>query len=182
MDIQSVLKEKGGIKLDVGCGEHKQGLDWVGLDVQELPGVDIVHDFNVHPWPLPNECVLTAIASHVLEHVPKMVIDNGRTRWPFIEFMNEMWRIMKPDGNFAIIVPHGASPGYMQDPTHTTQINETTWGYFDPIAYGGQLYRFYKPKPWKIRLNPMGEADLFYDPSGNMEVVLIKRRMDESYG
>lgn len=182
MKIEDVIKEKGGIKLDVGCGEHKQGPDWVGLDVQELPGVDIVHDFNVHPWPLPDECVLTAIASHVLEHVPKMVIDGGVTRWPFIEFMDEVWRIMKHDGSFAIVVPHGASPGFMQDPTHVSQINETTFAYFDPIAFGGQLYGFYRPKPWKIKLFPDGEPNMYYDPSGNLEIVLVKRRMDASYG
>ena len=49
--IKRLIKEKGGIQLDIGCGHNKQGPEWVGMDVQELQGVDIVHDFNLHPWP-----------------------------------------------------------------------------------------------------------------------------------
>lgn len=179
--LDGLLKERGGIRLDIGCGAQKHGPDWVGMDLQPLPGVDIIHDFNVHPWPLPDESVITAIASHVLEHIPKVVIDGGKTRFPFIEFMDEVWRIMKPDGQFAIAVPHGASPGFMQDPTHAAQINEATFAYFDPLSYDGQLYHFYKPKPWKIKTDAIGEPYLYFDPGSNLEVVLVKRRMDVSY-
>jgi len=181
MNLDDLLKSKSGIKLDIGCGKNKHAPDWVGIDIQEFPGVDIVHDFNAHPWPLPDECVTTAIASHVLEHIPKIIITDSGTRFPLIEFMDEVWRVMKPDGHFAIAVPHGASPGYMQDPTHASQLNENTWAYFDPLAYEGQLYGFYSPKPWKIKQDTDGLPNIFYDPAGNMEVVLIKRRMDESY-
>ncbi len=182
MHLEKILESKSGIKLDIGCGANKQGPDWTGFDIQELPGVDIVHDFNTYPWPLPDECVLTAIASHVLEHIPKVAfLPDGSTRFPLMQFMDELWRVMKVDGNAAIIVPHGASPGYMQDPTHASQINENTFAYFDPLAYEGQLYRFYKPKPWKIRTQPNGEPEIYFDPSGNLEIVLVKRREDPSY-
>lgn len=182
MSLKKLLESKQGIKLDIGCGANKQGADWVGMDLQELPGVDIIHDFNLHPWPLPDECVITAIASHVLEHIPKVMFrSDGSTRFPLIEFMDEVWRILKPDGQFAIVVPHGASPGFMQDPTHASQLNERTFAYFDPLAFGGQLYNFYKPKPWKIKLFPNNEPQIYYDPAINLEVILIKRRMDASY-
>ena len=186
MNIDQLLKEKSGIKLDLGCGANKHAPDWCGMDILPLPGVDIVHDFLDTPWPLPDECVSVAIASHVLEHIPKtQVIWKGgklRTINPLIMLMNEMWRVMKFDAKFAIAVPHGASPGFMQDPTHTSQINENTWAYFDPLMYEGMLYRFYKPKPWKIDQNERGEPLLTFDPSGNMEVVMQKRREDVSYG
>lgn len=182
MDIEKLLAQKAGIKLDIGCGAHKQGPDWVGMDLQDLPGVDILQDFNLHPWSLPDECVLTAIASHVLEHIPKVAFrPDGSTRFPLIEFMDEVWRIMKPDGHFAIAVPHGASDGYMWDPTHASQLHQTTWFYFDPLTAGGLFYNFYRPKPWKIKTDEHGEPYVYFDPSGNMEVVLIKRRMDVSY-
>jgi len=184
MNIDSLIKEKGGIRLDLGCGEHKQGPDWVGMDIQALPGVDIVHDFLDVPWPLPDESVLTAVASHVLEHIPKTQViyrnDKLETINPFIMVMDELWRIMKPDGKLAVIVPHGSSPGYIQDPTHTTPLNEITWLYFDPIALEGAFYNFYRPKPWKIQTNQMGEPNLYYDPSQNLEVILIKRRIDNN--
>lgn len=182
--MNTLLEGKSGIKLDIGCGANKQGEDWVGMDVQAMPGVDIVHDLLDIPWPLPDESVLTAITSHVLEHIPKtqVIYREGRleTIHPFIMVMDEIWRVMKPDGNFAIAVPHGASKGFIQDPTHAAPLNEITWAYFDPEAFGGLFYSFYRPKPWKIKLLPNGEPQLYFSPEGNMEVVMVKRRQDEA--
>jgi hypothetical protein len=186
VNIDQLLKEKSGIKLDLCCGANKHGPDWVGMDILDLPGVDLVWDIIVTPWPLPDECVSVAIASHVLEHIPKTQViykDGGlQTINPLLMVMNELWRVMKPDGSFAIAVPHGASPGFMQDPTHASQINENTWAYFDPLMYDGLLYNFYRPLPWRVKVNARGEPLLTFDPSGNMEVVLQKRRIDPSYG
>jgi hypothetical protein len=190
MNIDDLLKNAAGIKLDIGCGAQKQGADWIGLDLQNIPGVDIVWDMNIHPWPLPDECVTTAICSHVLEHIPKVALDYSRpsnpTRFPLIEFMDEIWRVMKPDGHLAIAVPHGASESFIQDPTHASPLNEITFYYFDPLFKAGEappgyLYQFCKCKPWKIMEGPRKEPMLFYNPQGYIEIVLIKRRMDVSY-
>jgi hypothetical protein len=86
----------------------------------------------------------------------------------FMRFMNEVWRIMKVDGQFAISCPHGYSSGYLQDPTHCNALNEYTWAYFDPEEGNGLLYNIYKPKPWRINY-------LSWQPTGNIEVVLKKR-------
>jgi hypothetical protein len=43
-----LLKEKSGIRLDIGCGANKQE-NFVGIDYRDLPGVDIVH--NVLKFP-----------------------------------------------------------------------------------------------------------------------------------
>lgn len=169
MNIDDLIKDKGGIQLDIGCGAHKQGPEWVGLDIQELSGVDIVWDWNVKPWPMPDECVLRAIASHVVEHIPPVSLDNGKTRFPFIEFMDEVWRVMKPGGEFAIAAPHGASSGYLQDPTHCNQVNEFTWAYFDKDH---PFYGFYKPKPWRVKF-------INWNPNLNIEVVLTKESETE---
>lgn len=161
------ITQYNGIQLDIGCGAHKQP-GYLGMDIQALPGVDLIHDWNIHPWPLPDSSVLRAIASHVIEHVPKVVIDHGQTRFPLIEFFDEVWRILKPDGEFLIACPHGYSPGYQQDPTHASAINESLFAYFDPDT---PLYSFYRPKPWRIKF-------MNFDPSANIEVVLIKRELD----
>jgi SAM-dependent methyltransferase len=166
-EIAALIKAKGGIRLDIGCGINKQS-GFVGMDIQELEGVDIVHDWNDIPYPLPDESVVTILARHVIEHVPPH--DFG-----FIKFMNELWRIMKPEGQLAIVMPYATSPGMYQDPTHCNFCNEITWCYFDPIALNGALYQFYKPKPWKLVEEPKFHA------LGNMEVLLEKRREDRSY-
>lgn len=164
-NIQDVLREHEGIQLDIGCGANKQP-GWVGLDIRELPGVDIVQDINCHPWPLPDNCALRAIASHLVEHIPPTAIVVNRTRFLFVEFMDEVWRILQPGGQFAIATPHGYSMGYLQDPTHCNPCNEATWAYFAPGHPSG-LYTIYKPKPWRI-------MHLSWDPTANIEVLLEK--------
>lgn len=168
--IDKLIKENSGIRLDIGCGANKQP-GFVGIDMLPLKGVDIVHDLEETPWPLPDECVMTAVASHVLEHI-------NPHKGVFIAVMDEIWRVLKPRGQFAFVVPHASSHGYQQDPTHCNMINETTCHYFDPDPEGNnigqQLYGFYRPKPWKIERQ-------YFNPEGNLEVLLTKRPMDKSY-
>ena len=167
--INKLLGEHSGIRLDIGCGENKQP-GFVGMDARALSGVDIVHNVEDSPWPLPDECVLVAVSNHLVEHI-------NPHGGGFLRFMDEIWRVLKYGAELAIVCPHGSSQGYLQDPTHCNQINETTWAYFDPLepSTQGMLYRIYKPKPWQIKY-------LVWSPAGNIEVVLAKRREDKSYG
>lgn len=165
--LSALLKKYNqGIKLDIACGANKTGPDWIGIDIQSFPGVDVVHDIETYPWPLPDNIASVATASHVVEHI-------NPAHFGFIKFMDEVWRIMKIGGTFAIATPYAGSPGYWQDPTHVNPCSEATWFYFDPLHESG-LYRFYHPKPWKIRAN-------VWSANGNLEVVLEKRRIDLSY-
>lgn len=160
--MNEFLERKKGLRLDIGCGPSKQE-GFVGMDARPLEGVDIVHNWNDYPWPFDDESVVIAIASHVIEHVNPA--DGGFLRW-----MDELWRIMQVDGEVAITFPHGSGQGYLQDPTHCNACNEMTWAYFDPEEphTRGQLYRIYRPKPWRIKF-------LSWSPATNVEVVLVKR-------
>ncbi len=165
-DIEKIIAEhSAGINLDIGCGANKQE-HFVGLDIRPLDGVDIVHDINVHPWPLPSECVRMAMASHLVEHIPRTMMDRQGTWFPFMAFMDEVWRIMRPGGEFMMAMPHGSSQRFLQDPTHCNPCNETTWDYFCPERDSG-LYWIYQPKPWRAK-------HIFANPAADMEVVLIK--------
>ena len=93
--MDELIRTNQGISIDLGCGEHKTP-GFVGLDVRDMPGVDIVHDLNVHPWPLPDECVTRIACSHVVEHIPPVAISELGTWFPFVQFMEEAWRISKP--------------------------------------------------------------------------------------
>jgi len=165
--IKALLKDKQSVRLDLACGANKQGPDWVGIDIQPLPGVDIVHDLEKYPWPLPGDCASIALASHLIEHL-------NPANFGIIKFFNEAWRVLKPDGEFCIITPYAGSYGFWQDPTHIKGFNEASFYYFDPLHPSG-YYGFYKPKPWRIK-------ETVFHRDGNLEVVLVKRREDVSYG
>lgn len=153
------------MKLDIACGHHKNGADWVGMDIQKIPGVDIVHDVNIHPWPLKDNSVDEAHAWHIAEHIPRVVVLESGTRFPFIAFMDECWRVLKPGAELDVETPHGASDVYLHDPTHCNPITEVTWEYFDPDH---RRYQVFQPKPWKI-------IRMHATRDGNVNVVLVKR-------
>lgn len=137
------VKSLTGVRLDVGCGANKQ-LGFVGMDKRQVKGpdgkdiVDVIHDIEVFPWPFADESVLDILCSHIIEHIKP---------WLMVDFMDEMWRVMKPGGQLVISMPYGVSYPYVQDPTHCNPCNEATFQYFDPRF---PLYKIYEPKPWLI--------------------------------
>lgn len=151
-----LFRSKSGIKLDIGCGSNRQP-NFVGMDIRKVKGVDIVHDVQKTPYPIPKESCLMVLMSHLWEHIePKYRMS----------VMDEIWRIMKPEGQLLISVPYYLSFGAYQDPTHYPCPNEATFTYFDPNC---PLYQIYQPKPWKVVRND-------YQINGNMEVILEKRQ------
>jgi SAM-dependent methyltransferase len=169
-DIATLIEEAQGIHLDLGCGANKQP-GFVGMDIRPLEGVDIVHDINVHPFPLPDECVTRVMASHLVEHIPPTAINGKGTWFPFMAFMDEIWRIGKPGCEFMISAPYWLSPGFAQDPTHCNSINEITFAYFDPL-HKSQLWTIYKPKPWYYRF-------VSFNPNMNIEIMMMRHSESE---
>lgn len=128
--------DRAGVRLDLGCGTAKQE-QFVGMDIREVEGVDIVHDLEEFPWPIPDESCIVVLASHILEHIKP---------WKFFTpdaspcVMGELWRILKPKGQVLVSAPYGVGPGFVQDPTHCNPINEATLQYFDPRSNLWKVY------------------------------------------
>ena len=88
-----------------------------------------------------------------------------------IDIMDEMWRVMKYDGELMISMPYAGSFGHWQDPTHIKCWNEATATYYDPSK---PLYQIYKPKPWHILINT-------WHSNGNIEVVFRKEKNEKPH-
>jgi len=160
--VKELLKSKSHVNIQLGGGDDPQG-GFINIDINKGSTVDIVHDLEKYPWPLPNECADLILASHIIEHI-------NPAKLGFIKFMDEIWRITKPRGQLMVATPYGGSFVYYQDPTHVNPCNEATWSYFDPLDHlsKGELYKNYKPKPWKV-------ITIAFKLEGNMEVLLEKR-------
>lgn len=97
------------MKLDLGCGGKKCDESFVGVDALALPGVDVVMDIRVAPWPWADNSVEYAFSSHFVEHL------TGEER---IGFFNELWRVMKPGAQAEIVTPDWSHASAYGDPTH----------------------------------------------------------------
>lgn len=106
------------VKLDIACGNSKQE-GFTGIDISPACDADVIHDLTRFPWPFEDDSVDEGFTSHYVEHTPDLVA-----------FMNEVYRILKPDAMIRIVHPHLRSDRAFQDPTHTRFIPEQTWYYF----------------------------------------------------
>lgn len=95
-----------GAVLDVGCGSAKYP-GAVGIDVSGETDADVVHDLNVHPWPLEDDSFEEVLCQDVIEHV----------REPY-RFMAEIHRVSRSGARVQLRTPHYSSALAYGDPTH----------------------------------------------------------------
>jgi SAM-dependent methyltransferase len=135
--------------LDVGCGSQPRN----PFDSEELYGIDIIEqssdDFHyvqsnivLDPLPFEDSTFDSISAYDFLEHIPRLIIDNNKSRFPFIDFMNEAYRVLKPNGVFYAITPYYPRNEAFVDPTHVNIISKNTYQYFTHPKYGASIYGF----------------------------------------
>ena len=112
--------------LDLGCGARKVPGAF-GIDIIAQPGVDLVHDLEATPYPLPESCADEIYLNHVLEH-----FDTPLT------ILEEVWRLARPDGRVLIRTPHYSGTYAWIDPTHRRAFSLRSFHY-----YGENAYSFY---------------------------------------
>lgn len=105
------------MRIDIGCGPNKAP-GFIGVDIVDLPGVDIVADLK-EDFPFEDNSVDEVRAYDSIEHLPDI-----------LHTMNEIWRICKPYGIVDIRVPSTDGRGAFQDPTHVSFWNINSFYYY----------------------------------------------------
>lgn len=113
--------------IDLGCGRRKVP-GALGLDRVQVEGVDIVHDLDVKPYPIPSDSFDEIHARHVIEHVDSIGA-----------FMAEIHRIGAHGARVHVSTPHYTWSGSWRDPTHKWHLATTTFQYFE----SGHLSGYY---------------------------------------
>ena len=124
--------------LDLGCGSHPENplnCDEVwGIDIREGLGTRVrVADLVIEPVPFEDAYFDVVSAFDFIEHIPRVIYAPNR-RFPFVELMNEIFRVLKPGGAFISHTPAFPSPLAFQDPTHVNFITEETF----PMYFCGE--------------------------------------------
>ncbi len=144
------------MSLELGCGDRKRHPDAIGVDLRDLPGVDVVGDVFDVLARIPDGSVDEVHSYHFLEHLDR--IDR---------LVHQLARIVKPGGRVTTVVPHFSNPYYYSDPTHRTPFGLYSFSYLarDELfsrrvpQYGGdsgfRLVRarlvFKAPRPFVVR-------------------------------
>jgi len=138
--------------LDLGCGatpRNPYGRDEVHMiDIVAPEGVDAARfrsaNLSLQPIPHEDSSFDSISAFDFLEHVPRLLAtaDGANTRFPFIELMNEIWRVLRPGGRFYAVTPGYPRAEAFQDPTHVNFITEKTHEYFCGERPMGRMYGF----------------------------------------
>ncbi len=138
--------------LDLGCGAKPKNIfsatNVYGIDVRDDVDNNILRaDLAIEPIPFPDGEFDYVTAFDFLEHIPPLLYVPHRT-YPFIQLMNEIWRVLKSGGIFYSFTPAvpGQSPYEMsvfRDPTHVNFITEDTFPlYFDNTNMLAKMYGF----------------------------------------
>jgi len=127
-------------KLNFGSGRDLRA-GFTNLDLVDMPGVDIVHNANVFPYPIKTGFFDYIEARDILEHLDDVV-----------KVMEELHRILKVGGELFIRVPDGRVPeAIWADPTHKRGFVPVSFDYFCPGTGSHDRYGFYtKAKFTKI--------------------------------
>ena len=142
------LKSKEfNLVVDFGCGANPRNpfkaRKLIGLDVFEEPpyatSIEIEYT-KVSPdgkLPFPDSSVDALTAFDVLEHIPRQ--SGYSSVNPFIDIMNEIYRVLKPGGLLLAVTPCFPSGAAFQDPTHVNVITPETHKYFSEDVWGRSL-------------------------------------------
>ena len=139
--------------LDLGGGNTPRNpFDAKEVFVIDLNGEPSVYhriaDLTINCIPFKDELFDYVTAYDFLEHIPRTIYlpnfdGSPRLKYPFVDLMSEVWRVLKPGGLFLSstpCIPYGAA---FQDPTHVNYITPETFAeYFDDEKTWAKMYGF----------------------------------------
>jgi len=126
--------------LDLGSGLKpfkREGAEILHLDKIKFPHVELVCDVNFG-IAVKNDVFDFVRASHVIEHLRDIV-----------KVMDELWRIIKPNGKLQILTPLYTDKDFWRDPTHVRPYTVLSFDHFDPETGWGKIAPYTNLK-WKI--------------------------------
>ena len=139
--------------LDLGCGIRPKNpfghADLYGVDIRDdsaalSNAIIATANLSVAPIPFEDNLFDSVSAYDFFEHIPRVAIDyaNQTSRFPFIELMNEVWRVLKPGGILYAVTPAFPHEKALRDPTHVNIITAKTHRYFTSPEVMARMYGF----------------------------------------
>lgn len=131
-------------QLDLGCGSTlraEEGFICYGVDIADVDLEEVREaDLAIERIPYDSEEFDLVTAYDFMEHIPNFVYlpfaAGAVKRDSMIELWNEIYRVLKPGGEFYMVSPCYPDRSVFQDPTHVYVWTEETPHYFSGDYYG----------------------------------------------
>lgn len=139
--VHQEISSTHSISVDLGSGTSPRNIfgasEAIGVDFARSRENNVICcDLSSGNLPFPDTSIDFVTAFDFIEHVSRVQL-TGSTLNPFINLMNEVFRVLRAGGIFLSHTPAYPFAGAFQDPTHTNIITEITFpGYFckDPAG------------------------------------------------
>jgi SAM-dependent methyltransferase len=140
--------------LDLGCGLSPKNPynfnNLFGCDIRDLSseleprGIKFKKaNLAFEPIPFQNNFFDSISAFDFLEHIPRQsFIHDSEVINPFVDLMNEIYRVLKPNGVFFASTPIYPHPMAFVDPTHVNIMSDKSYTYFIGSQSHGKMYGF----------------------------------------
>lgn len=131
----NVYFDKKSVGLDLGCGVNPRNLfnvnNMYGVDIRSN-NIKIVKEANLSldQIPFQDNTFDFCTAFDFIEHIPRQIYIKDKLKLPFVNLMNEIYRVLKPNGIFLHSTPAFPSKQAFQDPTHINFITEDTFPHY----------------------------------------------------
>jgi SAM-dependent methyltransferase len=164
--------------LDLGCGTKPRNPykrdELYGVDIRgstDALGPEIRRaNVSIEPVPFPDNHFDSVSAYDFLEHIPRVLQSTTGTRFPFVELMNEVWRVLLPSGRFYAYTPMFPHPSVFQDPTHVNILTRNSHIYFTRPELLARMYGFIGDFK-VIRLLPAKAGEFEYEPTATPDLM-----------
>jgi SAM-dependent methyltransferase len=126
--------------LDIGCGRNKvQGA--IGIDKNTRSNADVICDLDHFPYPFSDSSFDRIYIVHVIEPVGDVM-----------QTMEEIHRLLVPDGVVYVVTPHYTDFSSFTDPTHRSHLSSFSFRYFGNQHGGFAYYSDVRFRELKVRV------------------------------
>uniref|UniRef100_A0A6M3L3X1 Putative methyltransferase n=1 Tax=viral metagenome TaxID=1070528 RepID=A0A6M3L3X1_9ZZZZ len=139
------------MKLILGAGMTEREAGAWHVDIANLPGIDLVYDLNIMPWPFHDNEYDDIQAHDIIEHIEHVV-----------KFLEECHRIGKAGCVVDIRTSAWDTEQSYTDPTHRHWFTLQSFDFFVPNTFFSNKYPWYSTKRFEKLLAQRSGAELVF--------------------